>query len=151
MEAIIPDLTPIKVIIVFLIRNAKSAKPDQYINTIKLDRCGPSIHRQKKQKNMHDCLSCGSQHRGGLWYFHYLPYDTWLITGEGWGRWNLQVAQLSTYHAWPSSYDVKTQRAALTKKDNGHAFSLAFLQTDRRDTREQEMAGSYSTYTAIQY
>lgn len=57
--------------------------------------------------------------------------------GGGGGRRNLQVAQLSTYHAWPSSYDVKTQRAALTKKDNGHAFSLAFLQTDRRDTREQ--------------
>ena len=45
VRAIIPDLTLIKVIIVFLICNAKSAKPDQYINTIKLDRCGPSIHR----------------------------------------------------------------------------------------------------------
>ena len=45
VKAIIPDLTPIKVIIVFLICNAKSAKPDQYINTIKLDRCGPSIRR----------------------------------------------------------------------------------------------------------
>lgn len=47
VKAIIPDLTLIKVIIVFLICNAKSAKPDQYINTIKLDRCGPSIPRRQ--------------------------------------------------------------------------------------------------------
>lgn len=47
VKAIIPVLTLIKVIIVFLICNAKSAKPDQYINTIKLDRCGSSIHRRE--------------------------------------------------------------------------------------------------------
>lgn len=45
---------------------------------------------------------------------------------------------LSTYRAWPSSYDVKTQRSTLTKKDNRQAFSLAFLQTDRGETREQK-------------
>lgn len=58
VEAIIPDLTLIKVIIVFLICNAKSAKPDQYINTIKLDRCGP-IYPQTR-KHMRGSLSCGA-------------------------------------------------------------------------------------------
>lgn len=91
-------------------------------------------------KHMHECQRCVRQYRESLWCFKYvlfipaLLYDTWLITG---GRWNLQDARLSTYRAWPSSYDVKTQRSALTKKDNRHAFCLTFLKTDRGETREQ--------------
>lgn len=42
----------------------------------------------------------------------------------------------STYRAWPSSYDVKTQRSALTQKDSGHTFSLTFLRTDRGQRRD---------------
>lgn len=61
-KAIIPHLTLIKVIIVcFFFLNAKSMKPDQYKNTIKLDRCGPSLRRRKNT-----CTStpgCLSAHR----------------------------------------------------------------------------------------
>lgn len=46
--AIIPDLTLIKVIIVFFfICRAKSTKPDQFINTVKADRCGSRARRRK--------------------------------------------------------------------------------------------------------
>lgn len=74
-----------------------------------------SIYPQTR-KHMHDTLSCASQYRESLWCFSYvlfipgLPYDTWLISGGD----KTSDAQLSTYRAWPSSYDVKTQRSALT-------------------------------------
>lgn len=75
-----------------------------------------SIYPQTRE-HMHDCLSCVSQYRESLWCFKYvlfipgLPFDTWLITG---GDEASRDARLSTYRAWPSSYDVKTQRSALT-------------------------------------
>lgn len=43
----------------------------------------------------------------------------------------------STYRAWPSSYDVKPQRAALTQKDNGRTLSFTFLRTDRGEAGQR--------------
>lgn len=58
-----------------------------------------------------------------------------LLVSANWGRG-------STYRAWPSSYDVKTQRSALTQENNGHTFSFTFLRTHRGETRWSERDGS---------
>lgn len=90
-KAIIPHLTLIKVIIVFLLFffNAKSTKPDQYKNTIKLDRCGPSLRRRKN--TCKNTLGCVCQRAGSSPRFRYAllipssPHDTRPISG-GAGR-----------------------------------------------------------------
>lgn len=117
VKAIIPDLTLIKVIIVFLICNAKSAKPDQYINTINLGRCnsqnplaGPfkwcrSVQRKLAVVSLKFTNRSWADHRSDTWW--------------------------STYRAGPPSYNVKTQRSILTEKDSSHVFSLGFLQRER--------------------
>lgn len=52
VAAIIPDLTLIKVMIVFFSRGAKSTKPDQFIKAVKADRCGPRARRRGERARL---------------------------------------------------------------------------------------------------
>lgn len=152
VEAIIPDLTPIKVIIVFLICNAKSAKPDQYINTIKLDRCGPSIHRQKKTKK-HARLS--KLRQSAQRRLVVLPlFAIWHLAdhrggGGGDGTSKLLSFQPTT-HGLPPMMLKPREPPSRRRTTVTLLVSPSYKQTGETHV-SKEMAGSYSTYTTIQY
>lgn len=136
VKAKILHLTLIKVITVFfLISDAKATKPNQYINIIKLVRCGPSVHRLK------DARIRVCQYTEGLWCLKYCMCYSFLSCHLTLGWSPSGGCRLSTYRTGPSSYDVKTQRSALTEENNRHTFSLAFLRTHRERRVSREKAG----------